>query len=74
MLISAVQKFDSVINIYFSFFFFFNLILFFKLYIIVLVLQTYIFHILFHYGLSQEIEYSFLCSTVGLYCSFLYFF
>ena len=27
-----------------------------------------IFHILFHYGLSQEIEYSSLCYTVGPYC------
>ena len=31
-----------------------------------------IFHILFHYGLSQDIEYSSLCSTVGP-CSSLLF-
>ena len=27
--------------------------------------QAFFFHILFHYGLSQEIEYSSLCYTVG---------
>ena len=33
---------------------------------------TYI-YILFHYGLSQDIEYSFLCCTIGLCClSILY--
>ena len=32
-----------------------------------------LFHILFHYGLLQDIEYSFLCYTVGPYClSILY--
>ena len=31
------------------------------------------FHIIFHYGSSQDIEYSFLCYTVGPYClSILY--
>ena len=35
------------------------------------VSYTYI-YILFHYGLSQNIEYSFLCYTVGLYLSILY--
>ena len=40
MLISAVQKIDSVIPIYI------------------------LFHILFHYGLSQDIKYSSLCYTV----------
>ena len=45
MLISAVQKSDSVIHAY----------------------------ILFHYGLSQDIEYSFLCYRVGPDClSILY--
>ena len=29
------------------------------------------FHILFHYGLSQDIEYSSLCCTVGPYCLFI---
>ena len=29
------------------------------------------FHILFHYDLSQDPEYSFLCSTVGLCCLFI---
>ena len=35
------------------------------------VIHIYIyilFHILFHYGLSQDIEYSSLCSTVGPCC------
>ena len=32
-------------------------------------LCIYIFHILFDYGLSQDIEYSSLCYTVGPYCS-----
>ena len=27
-----------------------------------------LFHILFHYGLSEDIEYSSLCCTVGAYC------
>ena len=44
VLISAVQKSDSVIHIY------------------------VLFHILFHYGLSQDIEYSSLCFTVGPCC------
>ena len=30
-----------------------------------------LFHILFHYGLSQDIEYSSLCCTVGPYCLFI---
>ena len=38
--------------------------------------HTYIYiilHIFFHYGLSQDDEYSSLCSTVGLFClSILY--
>ena len=36
------------------------------------LIYTYIyilFHILFHYGLSQDIEYSSLCYTVGPCCS-----
>ena len=41
VLISAVQRSDSVIHIYI------------------------VFHILFHYGLSQDIEHSSLCYTVG---------
>ena len=33
------------------------------------VIHTYIFfHTLFHYGLSQDIEYSSLCCTLGPYC------
>ena len=38
------------------------------------VIHIYIlFHIIFHYGLSQDIEYSFLCYTVGPCClSILY--
>ena len=40
------------------------------------VTQLYIyilFHVLFHHGLSQAIEYSSLCYTVGSYClSILY--
>ena len=35
------------------------------------VTQLYIyilFHFLFHYGLSQDIEYSFLCYTIGPCC------
>ena len=38
------------------------------------VIYVYIlFYILFHYGLSQNIEYSFLCYTVGTCClSILY--
>ena len=32
-----------------------------------------LFHILFHYGLSQDIEYSSMCNTVGTSClSILY--
>ena len=30
----------------------------------------FLFHTLFHYGLSQHIEYSFLCYTIGLCCLF----
>ena len=49
LLISAVQKSDSVIHAYTLFIFF------------------------FHYGLSQDIEYSSLCYTVGPCClSILY--
>ena len=34
--------------------------------------HTYVlFHVLFHYGLSQDSEYSSLCYTVGLYCPFI---
>ena len=36
-------------------------------------IYIYIFHIIFHYGLSQDIEYSSLCYAVGLCClSILY--
>ena len=45
MLISAIQRSDSIIHIY----------------------------ILFHYVLSEDIEYSFICYTIGLHClSILY--
>ena len=36
--------------------------------------DCYLFHILFHYGLSQDIEYSSLCYIVGTYHHrFIYF-
>ena len=35
-------------------------------------IPMYIFHILFYYGLLQEIEYSTLCYTVGPCCLFHY--
>ena len=39
----------------------------------VIHIQTFFFHILFHYGLSQDIEYSSLCYTAGPCClSILY--
>ena len=41
--------------------------------VIQLYICIFLFHILFHYGLSQDIEYSFLCYTVGPCClSILY--
>ena len=37
------------------------------------VIHIFFFHILFHHGLSQDIEYGFLCCTVGPCClSILY--
>ena len=33
-----------------------------------------VFHILFHYGLSQDIEYSSLCYTVGPFLKNLFYF
>ena len=39
------------------------------------VIHTYIlFHFLFHYGLSQDIEYSSLCYTVEPCCLFYFLF
>ena len=65
-----------------EFFFFFNFIDVELIYNVVLILlfrkwlsytYIYIFHILFHYGLSQDIEYSSLCYRVGPCCwSILY--
>ena len=44
----------------------YNVVLVFPVQQIDLVIQINIlFHILFQYGLSQDIEYSFLCYTVG---------
>ena len=51
VLISAVQQSDSVIYIY--------------IYIYTHTHTHILFHILFHYGLSQVIKYSSLCYTVG---------
>jgi len=52
----------------------YNVVLISAVYQIDLVIYTYIlFHLLFYYNLSQGIEYSFLCYTVGPCCfSILY--
>ena len=52
MLVSGVQQGDSDIYIY-----------------IYIYTHTHnLFHVLFHYGLLQDIEYSSLCYTVGPCC------
>ena len=55
-----------------------NVVLVFKLYIYIYVyiymyMSTYTytythFYVIFHYGLSQDIEYNFLCYAAGLNC------
>ena len=39
-----------------------------NIYICVYICYLFLVHILFHYGLSQDIEYSSLYFTVGLFC------
>ena len=58
-LISAGQKSDSVIYIVYVY-----------VYIYIYVYTCIFF--LFHYGLSQDIEYSFLCYTGGPCCLLMY--
>ena len=55
-LISALPQCDSDIYIYIH------------TYIYIYMYIYILFHILFHGGLSQGIEYSFLCHIIGPYC------
>ena len=40
----------------------------------VIHINAFFFHILCHYGLSQNIEYSSLCSTIGPCCSLTFYY
>ena len=77
---SADFSFHSDICILFLFFFLIEVLLIYNVLLISAVRQSdsvihiyIVFYIIFHYGLSQDIEFSFLCYTVGPCClSILY--